>query len=163
MAPFRENPKLFGVCVCVCVVCSDENRDSLGASEGAIKRLVQLLSNETSSVPLRAWAARAIGNLSYEHQANIEALFTAGAISPLVKLLEEGTPKAKRNAAGALANLASREDAHKAEIAKAGAIAHLVPLLSLDNALVQAMGCRALCNLADLGPFFPECTFQSAV
>ena len=72
------------------------------------------------------------GTLALFHLArnlkNNVSIAKAGAIPPLVALLQNGTDKAKENAAGALMNLSATED-NRFSIAKAEAIPSLVAIL----------------------------------
>jgi hypothetical protein len=98
-------------------------------SAGAIKPLVELLSNGTDGGQLYSAATLAtIAAASSDFQLKIIA---AGGIPPLVTLLRMGSNKAQENAAYALAEL-SEQRAQQDPILKAGAGIPLVRLLRGD-------------------------------
>ena len=112
----------------------------------AIPSLVQLLKGGHGA----SAAALAIDHLAANSAANSNAIREAGAIAPLVALLQAGAGSAAAtNAAGALWNLASSNDARNA-IRKAGAIAPLVALLQAGAGSAAATNAAgALTNLAN--------------
>ena len=71
----------------------------------------------------------------------------AGAIAPLVTLVQSGTDGQKEHAAGALANLALNAE-HQVLIAQAGAIAPLVTLAQSGTDGQMEHAADALQNLA---------------
>ena len=92
----------------------------------AIPILVQLLKGGHGA----SAAALAIDHLAVNSAANQNAIREAGAIAPLVALLQAGAgSEAATIAAGALQNLANSNDTNKNAICEAGAIAPLVAML----------------------------------
>ena len=82
-------------------------------------------------------------------KSNRESIVSAGAIRPLVNLLNKGGDVGKKFSAAALARL-SHGDVAPASIAEAGAIAPLVDLLSGEHGEgAQEEGAHALFALAD--------------
>ena len=73
----------------------------------------------------------------------------AGAVDPLVALLQTGTDGAKEQAAKALRNLAIQNADNKVAIAKAGAVDPLVALLQRGTDGVKKEAAVALKNLAN--------------
>mmetsp|Transcript_40910 Transcript_40910/g.116025 ORF Transcript_40910/g.116025 Transcript_40910/m.116025 type:complete len:252 (+) Transcript_40910:2-757(+) len=72
----------------------------------------------------------------------------AGALPPLIDILEEGSPLAKARAAGALRNLAFDDDDGVVAIVEAGGIEPLVAVLGAASAEAQENAAAALLNLA---------------
>ncbi|KOO28965.1 arm repeat-containing protein [Chrysochromulina tobinii] len=92
----------------------------------AIPILVQLLKGGHGA----SAAALAIDHLAVNSAANKNAIREAGAIAPLVAMLQAGAgSEAATNAAGALCCLAISNDTNRNAICEAGAIAPLVVLL----------------------------------
>ena len=132
-------------------LCELTNR-SMSADESeavalAIPILVQLLKGGHGA----SAAALAIDHIAVNSAANKNAIREAGAIVPLVALLQAGAgSEAATMAAGALRNLASLNDTNKNAIREAGAIAPLVVLLQAgagSQAARRAAG--ALQHLSD--------------
>jgi vacuolar protein 8 len=71
----------------------------------------------------------------------------AGAIAPLVTLVQSGTDRQKEHAAGALRNLAINDE-NNVLIAQAGAIAPLVTLVQSGTDRQKEYAAGALRNLA---------------
>jgi hypothetical protein len=92
-----------------------------------------------------------LGNLASSNDTIKNAIREAGAIAPLVALLQAGAgSEAATIAAGALANLASSNDTIKNAIREAGAIAPLVALLQAGAGSAAARyAAAALWNLSD--------------
>jgi hypothetical protein len=72
----------------------------------------------------------------------------AGAIAPLVTLVQSGTEGQKENAAGALRSLSANNAENKVLIAQAGAIAPLVTLVQSGTAGQKEYVAGVLSNLA---------------
>jgi hypothetical protein len=89
---------------------------------------VKLLVRD-ASVEGKESVAGALRNLARGDATNKAAIFTAGGIPPLVKLLRGGSDKCKKNAAGALRNLANGKAANRAAIFTAGGTPLLMALL----------------------------------
>lgn len=100
------------------------------------------------SVPLIRFAATALARLSKAHEATQSAVAEAGAIVPLVSLLDgkEG-PEAQEAAAGALLCLADHEGARLA-ITEADGIGWLVMLLGCENPRARQHAEGALVRLS---------------
>ena len=105
-------------------------RDEL-VSGGGVPHIVRVLENETSKT--KTYVATAVARLAKDHEATALAMAKAGAIVPLVALLDgnEG-PEAQEEAAGALFALADHEYNRQA-ITKCDGIGWLVMLLGCDN------------------------------
>lgn len=125
----------------------DENRERLGAIEGVLERLVAILVR-AQDVPLQKWTARALGNLSYEHEESIDKIIAAGAVPRLIELMASGDMEVKRNSTGALANISSVDHAKELVVEK-GALPVVFDLLRSDNETVQMMAYRVITNLGD--------------
>ena len=99
-------------------------------------------------VPLIRFAATALARLSKAHEATQSAVAEAGAIVPLVALLDgkEG-PEAQEAAAGALLCLADHEGARLA-ITEADGIGWLVMLLGCENPRARQHAEGALVRLS---------------
>jgi len=124
----------------------DENRLGLGE---AIEKLVEHLDN--NDVNVTKFAARALGNLSYEQADHIAKICDLGAAPKLIALLSVENEDQQRNAAGALANLASQcevESINDAIIGN-GALLPAMALFKSPNQMVQYMALRLLINLCD--------------
>merc|ERR1712151_1281451 len=74
----------------------------------------------------------ALRNLAAGNAENQVAIVQAGAIVPLVKLLEDGMPGVREEAARALWNLAKNNFDNQVAIVRAGAAIPLVALLKGD-------------------------------
>ena len=105
-------------------------RDEI-VSRGGIPPLVTLLGMEGNES--KKFAATAIGRLSKDHEETQAAIAAAGAIVPLVALLDGNQgPEAQEEAAGAILALAANE-VNRATITDSGGIGWLVMLLGCDN------------------------------
>ena len=116
----------------------------------AIPILVQLLKGGHGA----SAAALAIDHLAVNSAANTNAICEAGAIAPLVALLQAGAgSEAATNAAGALWTLAYLNDTNRNAICEAGAIAPLVALLQAgagsETATNAASALWSLANSTD--------------
>lgn len=105
-------------------------RDEIVGDNG-IPPLVKLLQDEGHDT--KKYAATAIARLSNAHEATQAAFAQAGAISPLVELLDgKQGAEAQEEAAGAILALADHEG-NRLAITESGGIGFLVMLLGCDN------------------------------
>lgn len=74
---------------------------------------------------------------SQNHFEYSDAIFQAGALGPLVKVLASGSAVAQGSAAAALHALARGKATHQAALVEAGGIVPLVRLLKMGSAKVQ--------------------------
>lgn len=118
-----------------------DNRKQIAAVDG----MVLLLRNGDDRQ--KGEAARELKCLAIRSQADGLLIAAAGAISPLVTLLKNGTDDSIEQAAGALATLAGNAENIKA-IAAAGAIDALVSLLRNGTKGHKNAAAGALANLA---------------
>merc|ERR1719453_1172360 len=94
---------------------------------------------------MQGTAAQALRNLADSNAENQAAIAQAGAIVPLVKLLEDGMPNVRSEAARALWNIARENFDNQVAIVRAGAAIPLVALLKGD---AQEEATITLLNLA---------------
>jgi vacuolar protein 8 len=136
------------------LAANDENQ-VLIAQAGAIVPLVTLEQSGTAGQ--NEHAAGALRSLAYnnaENQVLIEQsravadLAQAGAIAPLVTLVQSGTDGQMEYAADALRSLAAKNDENKKMIAQAGAIAPLVTLVRCGTDRQKEYAAGALYFLA---------------
>ena len=71
------------------------------------------------------------------HYQHSDALYQAGALRPLVKILNSGSATAQGFAAAAVHAIAHGKPAHQASIVSAGAVVPLVRLLKTGSCKVQ--------------------------
>jgi vacuolar protein 8 len=114
---------------------------------GALGPLVALLSE--GSVGVREQAAWALANLAGNAENKV-ATVRAGALGPLIAMLsDEGSARAREQAAGALRTLAANNAENQVAIVRAGALGPLVALLSDEvSAGAREEAAAALRNLA---------------
>ena len=129
---------------------SDENHRAVLAA-GCVPLLVQMLT-QGGFADARAEAAAALANLSMDRERTGVAqreIVGAGAVQPLVELLDVDHSRAQRKSAVAIMHLAADNRAHQDAVRLAGGVQRLVNLLS-DTARedVQAAGAAALAELA---------------
>ena len=128
-----------------------EARDEVVA-EGGVRSLVQSLSGDGETDALRqqtkTYASRALARMSKEHVETQSVVAKAGAIRPLVTLLNgtEGV-SAQEEAAGALYALSDHEPSRD-EITKSDGIGWLVSLLGCDNPRAREHAEGALVRLS---------------
>jgi len=112
----------------------------------------QLQQLRTGNLDEKQRAAFMLRNFAAESAENQIAIVQAGAIAPLVRLLEERSPGVREEAARALWNLARNNkeiNMHNQEaIAQAGAIPSLVRLLSDSVPRVRVVAAAVLNDLA---------------
>merc|ERR1719343_129291 len=96
---------------------------------------------------MQGTAALALQHLAFESHENQAAITQAGAIMPLIKLLEDGMPGVREEAARALWNLAMNNFDNQVAIARAGAAIPLVALLKGD---AQEQATISLMNLGGI-------------
>ncbi|KAL6080452.1 Vacuolar protein 8 [Balamuthia mandrillaris] len=126
----------------------ENNRNKMG--ESVLERMVYFVKNKADDLELIKWAARALGNLSYEHEEHINRIVELGAVHSLVSFLSVPVVEVKRNSCGALANLASRKEQHKRLVVQEGALPPLVKLLKdEENPQTLCMACRVITNVGD--------------
>ncbi|CAE7246864.1 VAC8 [Symbiodinium sp. CCMP2592] len=143
-------------------LATHEDGHALIAQAGGIPPLVQLLTASTTAV--QATAATTIGNLMTagvitetdivfvpgavpKAQANRVGFAAAGAIPPLIRLLNQKETAA--SAAHALRELAADNEDNQVAVAEAGGIPPLVRLLLSSDGADQQRSAGALGNLAD--------------
>ena len=128
-----------------------------GGIQGFVKLLVKKMQSGDSGE--QEVASTSMKNLAEQsHGEHADLLFSSGAVSPLVKLLNSGTAVAQAACASALHYIGQRKAAHQTAIVEAGAIKPLVKLLKSGGSKVQEavrmlftkMFCN--CNLASLSP-----------
>lgn len=113
---------------------------------GGVPPLVQVLGDEHNDT--KKYAARAFGRLSKDHVETQEVIANAGAIEPLVKLLEgDCGEEAQEEAAGALFSLADHEK-NRLAITEADGISWLVMLLCHVNKRAREHAEGALVRLS---------------
>ena len=128
----------------VAAACDNWDDDDKIAARDAIRPLAEMLRASHGEAEA---AALALWKLARNAQNNV-FIAKAGAIPPLVAILQKGTDIAKENAAGALWDLAENNENNKVSIAKAGAIPPLVALLLNGTDVAKANAAAALDNLA---------------
>ena len=94
-------------------------------------------------------AARELGSLAWNNNANQVAIAEAGGIPPLVELLRDGSAEAKYQAASALGEVQCNNNANRVLIVEASGIPPLVDLLR-DGSNLDAKQ-WATCALRHLG------------
>ena len=105
-------------------------RDEIVA-EGGIEPLVQSLSNDSTWA--KTYAAQALARMAKGHSETQNAICDAGAIKPLVQLLDgKESAEAQEEAAGALFALSDHERSRE-EITRCDGIGWLVMLLGCNN------------------------------
>jgi hypothetical protein len=97
-------------------------------SGGGIEPLIALLSSGHNA-EAKAEAARALWSLSTSGQEERTAIAEAGAIAPLVEMLEMRTPRPLAKAAGALSGLTHEHPTNQDAVTAAGGIYLLVELI----------------------------------
>jgi len=106
----------------------------------------------TGTTDERQHAALSLRNLAAENLENQEAIVQAGAIVPLVQLLQDADPNMREEAARALWNLArSNKEVNgqnQVAIAQAGAIRPLIELLEDEVPRVRVVAAAMLNDLA---------------
>ena len=115
-------------------------RDIARVGEGGLIALIDALVKGAAEGDNEAKenAAMALSSLAMQGHFELgDALFQAGAVQPLVKLLSLGSAKAQAAAAGALHGIAHGKPEHQAAIVQAGGVAPLVHLLKAGSAKVQ--------------------------
>ena len=132
----------------VAAACDNWDDDNKITARDAILPLAKMLRASAGEAEAGALALRKMARNS-ENQILIAK---AGAIPPLVALLQNGTDVAKENAAGALMFIAYRNDNNKVAIAQAGAIPPLVALLQngtdkMQEIAAETLGYLAFCDL----------------
>lgn len=116
----------------------------LVANNGGIASLIAQLvkdANEGDQETKETAAGMLSSLASQNHGEHLDALFVAGAIPPLVRILTIGSAKAMGSAAAALHALANGKPKHQAAIISCGAVVPLVKLLKTGSAKVQEEVC----------------------
>lgn len=114
------------------------------AEEGGIPAIVELISSTT--MELVEEAVTALLNISLS-DGNKSTIISAGALRPLILVLEKGSSTVQENAATTLFSL-SLMDEYKVEIASRGAIPPLVNLLMTGTERGLKDSCSALLSLS---------------
>lgn len=128
------------------ITIADRQRDAVIAAK-ALEPLVELVTARPMGVSTEH-AAAALCNITSggdSGRPRRKAVVGAGAIYPLVYLLQEGSSVAKQHAAGAIANLAVDEE----RVRHAVAHAHVLPVL-LQLLSDCAAAANAACAVANL-------------
>ncbi|KAG1652284.1 hypothetical protein FOA52_008701 [Chlamydomonas sp. UWO 241] len=125
--------------VCMLVAPPPGHAPQFVAANGVIPALVALLARSDTPPSVRA-------KLAADVDAHRAAIFSAGAVPPLMKLLRPGST-AQLQAAGALGQLAQHAES-ALSIASAGAIPLLIPLLDPGNPAAMMVAARAVMHLA---------------
>ena len=112
---------------------------------GGIACLVDLLLNQRTGPHENATRATWCLANTVDHQMGVAR---AGAIAPLVNLLETGSPATQEHAAAAVEALARGSDENQTSLAKARAISPLVALLASESSATQQHAVGALLFLA---------------
>ncbi|GAB4816915.1 hypothetical protein N2152v2_003961 [Parachlorella kessleri] len=120
--------------------------DLLEGSRGA--EIQKEVSLAICNLCVERYAVRALSSLAAGNADHKTALVSAGAIPPLVRLLESDDKDTQGNAACALANLAAGNEDHETAIVSAGAIPSLVRLLESKDKDTQRYAVCAIANLA---------------
>jgi hypothetical protein len=110
------------------------------ANNGGIQSLIEQLVAQASGreQEAREAAAGMLSSLaSQNHGEHLGALYNAGAVPPLVRILKDGTAKAQECASKALHALVQGKPEHQAAMVECGAVAPLVMLLRAGSAKVQ--------------------------
>lgn len=127
---------------------NDANRANLGQKEEAVEKLVQFF--KSGNARLQQWAARAIGNLAYEHEENRGAVMKYLRAEDIMEVLSTATEAdLLKNLAGAVANLTNVSDELQSKLVELGAVPFIVRQLHHPDENVVVLSARALCNLAD--------------
>ena len=111
-----------------------------------IKELVGMLVDSEASA--QEQAAAALANLASETAENRVSIVDAGGISPLLKLLENGSPLAKENSMAAIAKLAYNSETIQRNIAAAGGIPLLAGALAASSNAKELIANWKLFSLA---------------
>ena len=120
------------------------------AQVGTIKQTINMM--RTSSQQAQAAAVALLKFLSAP-TAHRSAILAAGAVSPLVRLLKQGSIEARVQAALAMAHLAHGRAEAQASMATAGAVPLLIALLPSGKAqMAAASALAALCSAAEEPP-----------
>ena len=96
-------------------------------------------------------AARELGSLAWNNNANQVAIAEAGGIPPLVELLRDGSAEAKYQAASALGEVQCNNNANRVLIVEASGIPPLVDLLRDGSAQAKLKAARAAHDLTYYG------------
>jgi len=127
----------------VAAACDNSDDDNKIAARDAIRPLAEMLRSSDGEAEAAVLALWKLGT-------NVESkvlIATAGAIPPLVALLQNGTDVAKENAARVLCSLACTTT-NKVIIAKAGAIPPIVAILQNGTDVAKEEAALALTSLA---------------
>ena len=113
-------------------------------SRDAPRPLAEMLRGSDGEAEAAAYALRELATCTYD---NREWIVKAGAIPPLVALLQKGTDLARENAVGILRALTHSGDKVSTMISKAGAIPGLVDLLQTGTDLAKEKAVDVLTTL----------------
>ena len=113
------------------------DRNDKGAGMAAlIKQLVKRASD--GDYDTKETSAAMLCSLGLQnHFEHSDALFDAGTVPPLVRILATGSAKAQGHAASALFAIAHGKPEHQTAIVQAGAVPMLVKLIKTGSAKVQ--------------------------
>lgn len=100
-------------------------------SNSRISRLIEQMQSRSSDE--RRIAAVTVREMAASGDEDLSAIFKEGAVTPLVKLLEDSSFKVQEAGASAIGALAASSRDRQAGVARAGAIAPLVQLLRSGN------------------------------
>eukprot|EP01094_Clydonella_sp_ATCC50884_P002889 TRINITY_DN12207_c0_g1_i3.p1 TRINITY_DN12207_c0_g1~~TRINITY_DN12207_c0_g1_i3.p1 ORF type:complete len:252 (-),score=68.52 TRINITY_DN12207_c0_g1_i3:319-1074(-) len=148
------------------LAANDAHREYLFSEKSLLPALLALLAPE-AGVKAQALAARAAGNLSYDHEESARAAVSLGIHTALIGALSsaldqypdatdaslEGLGLILRNCSGALANFASAGLEVQEQLLAHGALDQLQRVLQCgaSHAVALIMASRGVSNLADGG------------
>lgn len=120
----------------------DKNKSRIMDEEGCLGSIVQVL-RFGHTTEARENAAATLFSLSAVHDYKKRIADEGGAVDALAGLLEEGTPRGKKDAVTALFNLSTHTD-NCARMIEAGAVTALVGALGVEGVAEEAAGALAL-------------------
>lgn len=94
-----------------------------------------LTEGDTETKEASAGLLRSLGQQNHGEYA--DAIFHAGAVGPMIKLLTTGSAKAQASAAGALHAIASGKESHQHAVVSQGGVGPLVKLVKGGSPKVQ--------------------------
>eukprot|EP01027_Heterolobosea_sp_BB2_P019290 GEZU01027091.1.p1 GENE.GEZU01027091.1~~GEZU01027091.1.p1 ORF type:complete len:552 (-),score=145.16 GEZU01027091.1:61-1716(-) len=129
-------------------LCREESNRSPFGDAGAIPLLVGLL--KTDNEECHRAAARAIGNLCFDHVENRKRVDEAGGVEPLVSVLRNSVnPVVEKTVAGAIGNVIVDVDEIQQKVINLGGIEICVEKLSrTDDEMVKYMCIKVIDNFS---------------
>lgn len=132
----KGSARVTGKQIMVMATSTGERGSAEGGMAALIKSLMKKILHGDSDTKENA-AGMLASLASQNHFEHTGALFEAGAIGPLVRLLITGSSKAQGHAAAALGAIAHGKLEHQQSIVEAGAVVPLVKLLKTGASKVQ--------------------------